>query len=197
MPKKHFMWRVLGGLGALALVTAMAACTHDSNQANHHKANHSPGKSATTPASSGSSSGSTCRAKDVDLALGRVDSGAGQRSAPLRITAHDGVSCTMNGYPSELVFLAKDGSPMPTQPTQFADSPIETVTVRPDHPAHISLHWVGIPAGDDSADQSAPYLLKLKLPGAADSSTVRWSGGQAFQNGSLEYKAVAAGSDES
>lgn len=183
-----------------AMVPAVAACMTSTAHADHH-ASHSKTHHTTHPASSATKqspiTGTACQAKDVDLALGHVEPGAGQRAAALIVTAHDNVSCTLRGYPGDLQFLAKDGSNLPTRPQQNSDTPISTVTVTSSSPAHFALHWVGIPAGSgDSGNQSAPYLLKLTLPGNTETSTVRWSGGQTFDGGFLEYRAAQAGADD-
>lgn len=132
----------------------------------------------------------TCGSNDVSVTLGTVESGAGQRYAPLTITAKAGVTCQLSGYASGFAFRAADGTALPTDAKQAADGDQPDVTVTASAPAVIDLHWAGIDTtGSDPGIQ--PAALDLALPGTTGTTAVSWTGGTVYQNGFLEYKPVS------
>lgn len=134
----------------------------------------------------------TCRTADVTIALGGIDAGAGQRYAPLTVTAHRGVSCRLSGYATGFAFTDADGNRLPTDAHAYPQDELPDVVVASAKAAEFDLHWTGIPAADgDDPDQPAPAALTLTLPGDSDPVRVPWTGGPTFAGGYLEHKPAA------
>ncbi|HEY3504966.1 MAG TPA: DUF4232 domain-containing protein [Actinocatenispora sp.] len=134
-----------------------------------------------------------CRTADVTVALGTVEAGAGQRYAPLTVTAHRGVTCHLSGYATGLAFTDAAGDGLPTDAHAYPEDTVPDVVLGPATAAEFDLHWTGIPVADgDDPGQPAPAALTLALPGDTDPLTVAWTGGPTFDRGYLEHKPAAA-----
>jgi len=134
-----------------------------------------------------------CTAADVTISLGAVDAGAGSRYAPLLVTAHSGVVCTLSGYGTRWSFRDGQGAKLATEPHRYQADDQPTVVVTDSTPASIDLHWIGIPAADgDDSSQPAPATLHFRLPGAKADSVLPWTGGQVFDHGFLEHKPASS-----
>ncbi|GAA3514137.1 DUF4232 domain-containing protein [Actinocatenispora rupis] len=134
----------------------------------------------------------TCRTADVTVTLGSVEAGAGQRYAPLTVTAHPGVTCRLTGYATGLAFTAADGSALPTDPHRYPQDHVPAVVLGPTAAAAFDLHWAGVPVAEgDDPGQAAPAALTVTLPGTTDPVTVTWTGGPTFDHGYVQHKPAA------
>jgi hypothetical protein len=126
---------------------------------------------------------------DVDVVLGTVVYQSRVSTAPLRITAKPGVSCTLHGHASGFQFLDAAGAPLAT-----GESPLgqdgKSVTLRKGSPAHIDLTWMSYP---DSPTPERPAALMVSLPGADGPRTLEWTGGDVYGGGVITHTAAQPG----
>ncbi len=128
-----------------------------------------------------------CQANQLNVTVGQIDAGAGQRYAPLRLTTN-GAPCTLTGYVTDARFIARDGSALPTKASKAPDT-VTPTTLSAGHGATVTLHWSGVPADDESVDQAPPAYLTFRVPGGSHDLTVRWPDSPTYQHGQLDFGA--------
>ncbi|MEV0597140.1 DUF4232 domain-containing protein [Nonomuraea cavernae] len=109
-----------------------------------------------------------CSAARLRVDLGRVDSGAGNRYAPLEFTNRSETACTLYGRP-ELVLLSAQGAAL-SLPVSAADGPSPVVTLQPGDTAGAVLHWTVV-----ETDCVTPTALQVTPPGGGPASTIAFA----------------------
>ncbi|MEU8248094.1 DUF4232 domain-containing protein [Nonomuraea sp. NPDC048916] len=109
-----------------------------------------------------------CSAARLRVDLGRVDSGAGNRYAPLEFTNRSAIACTLSGRP-ELVLLSSFGAALPQRVTE-AGGPSPVVTLEPGGTARAVLHWTVV-----ESDCGEPAALRVTPPGGGPHTTIAFA----------------------
>ncbi|GGT05738.1 DUF4232 domain-containing protein [Nonomuraea spiralis] len=100
-----------------------------------------------------------CTAAQLQVRLGTVDAGAGNRNAPLVFTNRSRTACTLYGHPG-LIMIDKQGDTLRTR-VRRTTGPKRQVTVKPGATARTSLHWTVIETGDEKNCPSPSRLLVI------------------------------------
>jgi hypothetical protein len=101
---------------------------------------------------------------DLEVTVGPVDAGAGQRYVPVVFRNTSSVPCTLEGYP---LVVAADaaGTPLAVAGHEEAAGPA-TVALGPGDTASALVHAVAVPSGDTECPPDAAALL-VAPPGSA------------------------------
>ncbi|MEV0346739.1 DUF4232 domain-containing protein [Nonomuraea sp. NPDC050022] len=100
-----------------------------------------------------------CSAPQLQVRLGRVDAGAGNRNAPLVFTNRSRAACTLQGYPG-LVMFDKQGDALRTR-VRRTPGARPKVTLKPGGSARAVLHWTVVETGTETACPGAARLMVI------------------------------------
>ncbi|MEU7830808.1 MULTISPECIES: DUF4232 domain-containing protein [unclassified Nonomuraea] len=100
-----------------------------------------------------------CSTTQLQVRLGRVDAGAGNRNAPLVFTNRSRATCTLQGYPG-LVMFDKQGDALRTR-VRRTPGARPKVTLKPGGSARAVLHWTVVETGTETACPGAARLMVI------------------------------------
>ncbi|HUR01197.1 MAG TPA: DUF4232 domain-containing protein [Nonomuraea sp.] len=100
-----------------------------------------------------------CSAGQLQVRLGTVDAGAGNRYGPLVFTNRSRAACTLRGYPG-LVMIDKRGDALRTRVRRTPGAQPK-VTLRPGGSARAVLHWTVVESGTETTCPGATRLLVI------------------------------------
>ncbi|MFI6599878.1 DUF4232 domain-containing protein [Nonomuraea sp. NPDC050536] len=123
-----------------------------------------------------------CGTAQLQVTLGHVDAGAGNRYAPLVFTNRSGTTCTLYGYPG-LIMIDKQGDALRTR-VRREPGPRHTVTVKPGRSASAIVHWTVIQVGSETTCP-APYRLMVIPPDETAHREIPFDVGQVCDTGRL------------
>lgn len=115
----------------------------------------------TAPDATHTAAPARCSADQLKASLGRIDAGAGRRTAQVHLANVSSRTCWLRGYPGLVLFDAS-GDVLRTRPRR-APGTVKKVTLRPGGRAKLSLTWGTVPTGAERTCPSAAELM-LMLP---------------------------------
>ncbi|MEU8325401.1 DUF4232 domain-containing protein [Nonomuraea sp. NPDC048881] len=129
-----------------------------------------------------------CSAAQLQVRLGTIDAGAGNRNAPLVFTNSSRTACTLYGHPG-LIMIDKQGDTLRTRVRRTA-GPKHRVTVKPGGSARTTLHWTVVETGAETACPSPARLLVIP-PDERSYLNVPFDAGQVCDGGRLDVTPLA------
>ncbi|MFI6177949.1 DUF4232 domain-containing protein [Nonomuraea sp. NPDC051191] len=129
-----------------------------------------------------------CSAAQLQVRLGTIDAGAGNRNAPLVFTNSSRTTCTLYGHPG-LIMIDKQGDALRTRVRRAAGTKHQ-VTVKPGGSASTTLHWTVVETGDETHCPSPARLLVIP-PDEQSYVNVPFDAGQVCDGGRLDVKPLA------
>jgi outer membrane murein-binding lipoprotein Lpp len=128
-----------------------------------------------------------CSAARLQVGVGRVDAGAGQRHATLTFTNRSRSTCSIYGYPG-LIMVDKQGDTLRTR-VRRASGAKARKTLRPGGRASATLHWTVIESGGEKSCPSAARLLVIP-PDEHTYASIAFPAGQVCDDGRLDVTPV-------
>jgi hypothetical protein len=128
-----------------------------------------------------------CSAAQLQVGVGRVDAGAGQRHESLTFTNRSRSTCSIYGYPG-LVMVDKQGDTLRTR-VRRASGAKARKTLRPGGRASATLHWTVIESGGEKSCPSAARLLVIP-PDEHTYASIAFPAGQVCDDGRLDVTPV-------
>ncbi|MCA2222789.1 DUF4232 domain-containing protein [Nonomuraea aurantiaca] len=128
-----------------------------------------------------------CSTTQLQVRLGRVDAGAGNRYAPLVFTNRSRATCTVRGYPG-LVMLDERGDALRTR-VRRTPGAHPKVTLRPGGSARAVLHWTVVESGGETDCPGANRLLVI-APDDRTYTTIAFGADRVCGQGRLDVAAI-------
>lgn len=140
-----------------------------------------PAPTRTSGSGSGGATAPACTSAGLEVSVGPVDSGAGQRHTTLDFRTAHGKTCVLTNDLTGFQFLQGDGAPLPTSASPASD-PHAFIILRPGNLGHLDLSFSIV-----DGRPFTPHLLKFTVPAGGDGTdTVVWGAGPVGDNGRLE-----------
>lgn len=131
-----------------------------------------------------------CRTSDLEGHFGRVDAGAGQRSATLILRNVSEVTCQVKGYVGAQL-IRPSGAKVPTTIVRDHSATPHQVILDPGAKAGSVVRWGAIASGSESTSgpcEPTASTLRVTPPDETTQLSVKWKGGPVCGNGRISVK---------